>query len=430
MQSEKRLILIATAFTLGFLTIAVPLFAASKETVLHSFNGNDGANPYAGLAFDAAGNLYGTTVGGGPPGGGVVFQLVPGAKSKWNEKVLRTFGYVAGRGGSLLSADVIFDSAGNLYSTAPDGGSYGNGTVFELTPRARGKWALKVLNNFHNTKDGDGPFAGVIFDASGNLYGTTFVGGNENCNEGFGCGTVFELMPGANGKWTKTVLHRFDGTNGYRPFAGLAFDGAGRLYGTTHNGGTKSGCDFNEGCGTVFQLTPGAGGKWTEAVVHRFGKGNDGANPYAAVIFDAAGNLYGTTYYGGYGSGTVFELTPGAENHWTEKVLYSFCSVAGCPDGANPVGGLIFDAAGNLYGTTLLGGTYASGIVFKLTPGANGKWTQNVLHSFGEGKDGVNPAGGLIFDAAGNLYGTTQVGGAYCTANGGYGCGTVFEITP
>jgi uncharacterized repeat protein (TIGR03803 family) len=158
-------------------------------------------------------------------------------------------------------------------------------------------------------------------------------------------------------------------------------------------------------------------------VLHTFGKGSDGATPDSGLILDAAGNLYGTTYYGGKGSGTVFQLTPRTSGKWSEKVLHRFCSVSGCPDGVNPYAGLMLDAAGNLYGTTILGGAEGDGVVFKLTAAANGKWTEQVLHTFGEGKDGVNPVGGLIFDDAGNLYGTTENGGL--TGNG-----TIFEITP
>jgi uncharacterized repeat protein (TIGR03803 family) len=170
------------------------------------------------------------------------------------------------------------------------------------------------------------------------------------------------------------------------------------------------------------QLTLNADGKWTEKVLHNFGKGDDGGTPDSSLILDAAGNLYGTTYSGGIGYGTVFQLTPGADGKWTEKVLYRFCSISDCTDGENPYAGLIFDA-GNLYGTTVVGGAAGDGVVFKLTPSANGKWTEKVLHTFGEGKDGVNPVGGLIFDSTGNLYGTTENGGS--TGNG-----TVFEITP
>jgi uncharacterized repeat protein (TIGR03803 family) len=265
-----------------------------------------------------------------------------------------------------------------------------------------------VLHNFNNNgTDGAWPLAGLIFDAARNLYGTTSSGGT------YGGGTVFELTPAADGVWTEKVLHSFDnGTDGANPYAGLIFDAAGNLYGTTFYGGTYN-------YGAVFELTPAGGGVWTEKVLHNFNyNGTDGALPYAGLIFDAARNLYGTTLEGGtYYSGTVFELTPAAGGVWTEKVLHNFNNNG--TDGGTPYAGLIFDAARNLYGTTAGGGTYYSGTVFRVN--ANGGRVQ-VLYSFGNGTDAANPYAGLIFDAAGNLYGTTFYGGTY-------NYGTVFKIT-
>src|ERR1039458_2304305 len=271
-------------------TLFVSTWAAAQETVLHSFhnNGTDGFGPYyAGLIFDAAGNLYGTTLyggsyGGAPGTGGTVFELTPAAGGGWTEKVLYSFGNVADADGANPFAGLVFDAAGNLYGTTYAGGTYRNGTVFELTPAAGGGWTEKVLHNFNNNgTDGATPLAGLILDAVGNLYGTTQVGGTYNY------GTVFELTPVAGGGWTEKVLHTFNGTDGFEPSAGLIFDAAGNLYGTA---------------GVVFELTPVAGGGWTEQVL------NNGAGP-GGLIFDAAGNLYGTTLEGGtYGLGTVFEL--------------------------------------------------------------------------------------------------------------------------
>ena len=420
MQSKRSLFVAAFTAVFGFLAIAAPLFAASKEKVLHSFNGQDGNNPFAvSLIFDMSGNLYGTTAVGGRYEGGTVFQVAPGGSGKWAEKVLHNFHYFGGKGGAVLVAGVIFGSDGNLYGTASNNGAHGHGTVFQLTPAANGKWTENVLCDFRNSDDGNGPFADVTFDSAGHLYGTTIGGGP------YGYGTVFQLTPAANGKWTEKVLHNFGkGNDGATPNSGLILDTAGNLYGTTSSGGANPGCpEFNESCGTVFQLTQGTNGEWTEKVLHNFGIGNDGATPDASLILDTAGNLYGTTYSGGKGTGTVFQLTPGANGKWIEKVLYSFCSVSGCTDGANPYSGLIFDASGSLYGATTVGGATGDGVVFKLTPAAHGKWTEKVLHTFGEGKDGAFPGGGLVFDEAGNLYGTTEAGGL--TGNG-----TVFEIMP
>ena len=364
-----------------------------NEKVLHDFsnNGTDGFYPYGGLIFDAAGNLYGTTQVGGTYNNGTAFELTPTAGGGWTEQVLYSFG------GGLYDG-LIFDAAGNLYGTMGGGGVGGYGTVFELTPTAGGGWSEEVLYSFGEGTDGGGPYAGVIFDKNGNLYGTTTKGGT------YGWGTVFELTPAAGGGWTETVLHSFNnnGTDGYTPLAGLIFDAVGNLYGTTWHGGA-----YGYPGGTVFELTPTAGGGWTETVLHSF-NGTDGSNPYAGLIFDVAGNLYGTTSNGGdYGLGTVFELTPAAGGGWTEQVLHSFNGT----DGNGPIAGLIFDKNGDLYGTTAGGGNYGHGTVFELTPTAGGGWAEQVLLSF-EGSGGGDPQSGLIFDAAGNLYGTTQNGGA------------------
>jgi uncharacterized repeat protein (TIGR03803 family) len=413
------------------------------EKVLHSFNGTDGWSPEAGLIFDAAGNLYGTTEYGGTGGNcgaygcGTVFELTPNGSGGWTETVLYSFCPQTGcTDGANPAAGLIFDAAGNLYGTTEYAGAYNSGTVFELTPNGSGGWTETVLYSFcsqANCTDGYGPLAGLIFDASGNLYGTTRDGG------AYGYGTVFELTPTGGGGWTETVLHSFNqnGTDGAYPYAGLTFDTAGNLYGTTAYGGPYD--YFGGHPGTVFELTPTAGGGWTETVLYSFcSQANcaDGLNPYAGLIFDSAGNLYGTTPVGGQGHGTVFELTPTAGGGWTEQVLLNFNGT----DGNYPTAGLIFDAAGNLYGTTYEGGSWTGcsdgpngcGTVFELTPAAGG-WTQTVLHSFnntGTDAHGYLPYAGLIFDAAGNLYGTTTGGGSGSNCDPYFGCGTVFELTP
>jgi uncharacterized repeat protein (TIGR03803 family) len=232
---------------------------------------------------------------------------------------------------------------------------------------------------------------------------------------------VFELSPKHGGGWTETVIHSFgNGSDGTNPLGGVIFDGAGNLYGTTSAGGIHGG-------GTVFELSPKDGGGWTETVIHSFGNGNDGVQPsYENLIFDAAGNLYGTTFEGGiHGVGTVFELSPRPSSGWTEVVLHSFNFNSS--DGAGPEAGLIFDSNGNLYGTTAYGGIHDScpencGTVFELSPKTGG-WTEKILHSFGSGTDGVNPVAALILDEAGNLYSTTAQGGIHTY-------GTVFEMLP
>jgi len=356
------------------------------------------------------------------------------------EKVLYSFCSASGcADGSGPSSGPIFDAAGNLYGTTYAGGANNSGTVFQLTPGAGGTWTETVLYSFCSSTqctDGAGPSGGLIFDAAGNLYGTTQAGGafGPNCGRfTSGCGTVFMLTPTGSGTWIETVLHSFNdnGKDGVVPFAGLIFDAKNRLYGTTSSGGAnKAPVCGGDGCGTVFELKTGAGGKWTETVLHSFchvdGCAGDGFQPLAGLILDKAGNLYGTTNlgiptgrcHGGAGCGTVFELMPRTDGEWKEKVLHSF----NVDDGKNPQAGLILDAAGNLYGATATVGT-----VFELIK--KDDWAGKVLHRFGKGNDGANPYGTPIFDAAGNLYGTTYDGGTNKCSPDGVGCGTVFQLS-
>jgi uncharacterized repeat protein (TIGR03803 family) len=392
-----------------------PRAAAQIET--YSFNGKDGSGPLAGLIFDASGNLYGTTSSGGAAGGGTAFELIPKAGGGWTQKILHSFGTHSNDGVSPYAA-MILDSAGNLYGTTSTGGAHGLGTAFELTPREAGGWTEKILYSFGaHSNDGANPYAAMILDSAGNLYGTTFAAGAADA------GAAFELTPKAGGGWTEKILYSFGthSNDGANPYAAMILDSAGNLYGTT------VGSD-------VFELMPEAGGGWGEKILLNF-NGTDGANSYGSLTFDAAGNLYGTTIQGGTGScedsahcGTVFELTPQANGTWGETVLHNF---GGAGDGTLPYGNVIFDAAGNLYGTTSDGGTglcarsivVGCGTVFVLSPNTSGGWTETVLHNFQDEGDGYWPYAGLIFDAAGNLYGTTQEGGFH-------GLGTVFKITP
>jgi len=332
------------------------------------------------------------------------------------------------------TGNLVMDAAGNLYGTTVNGVRstrclFGCGVVWKLAPNG----VLTMLYQFTGGADGDGPMAGVIRDAAGNLYGTTNGGGSLACGGGGGCGVVFKLAPNADGTWTESVLYSFTGTGGGTPSAGLIFDGAGNLYGTTPSGASPT-CSA---CGVVFKLAPNADGTWTESVLHTFiGTGPSG------LIFDGAGNLYGTTALGGSCGwcGVVFKLAPNADGSWTESVLHAFTG----PDGASPRTGLIFDSAGNLYGTTGDGGTSTAcylgcGVVFKLAPNPDGTWTESVLHSF-TGTDGLAPLAELTFDAAGNLYGTTYFGGGTrCAGEAPIeqgavapppGCGVVFKLTP
>ena len=429
MQSKRPVLLAVAAFIVvfGFLTTAAPVFAVAKEKVLYGFctlsNCADGQTPQSSLVFDAAGNLYGTTFDGGAYGLGSIFQLAQGSDGTWTEKVLYSFCSATNCSDGTNPAGLVFGAAGELYGIAQTGGGYGFGAVFELVSAEGGAWNYKVLHNFDfNNGDGYYPFTGLIIDATGNLYGVTDWGGAYNS------GTVFELTPGTEGKWTEKRLHSFNdnGKDGYAPFGGLMFDAAGNLYGTTTRGGTSgTGCG-GQGCGIVFQLTPGANGKWTEKVLHNFNSsGTGGYGPWGGVVSDKAGNVYGTTNAGGaFGFGTVFKLAPGVSGEWTGKVLHSFQNNG--VDGYAPVAALIVDTAGNLYGTTFYGGLYNDGTIFELIPGSNGTWTEKVVHNFDWSlyvKDGTSPAVSLIFDTEGNLYGTSENGGDY-------NFGAVFEFTP
>ena len=399
-------------------TLALPPAAAAADRykVLHAFNGSDGEIPEAGLILDAAGNLYGTTDSGGAYGPGTVFKLTPNSDGSWTESVLYSF--KGGSDGGNPDAGLISDAAGNLYSTTNRGGDlsqcspYGCGTVFKLTPNADGSWTESVLHTFKGPN-----FAypgGLIFDASGNLYGTTYEGG------AFGDGSVFKLTPNADGSWEESVLHSFHNKGGGGgPASGLIFDASGNLYGATAFGGDlKSQLCNGLGCGVVFKLTPNADGSWTESVLHDF-NGRDGVAPNGGLIFDAAGNFYGTTEHGGTDQfGTVFKLAPNADGSWTESVLYRF---RGNP-ADTPFAGLIFDGAGNLYGTASSLQSENDGAAFELSPNQDGSWTYSFIHVF-QGKPASTPSAGLVLGDSGTLYGTT----GYCNTS----CkGVVYQITP
>jgi uncharacterized repeat protein (TIGR03803 family) len=326
------------------------------------------------------------------------------------------YNFTGGADGGQPTSNVTFDASGRLYGTTSSGGggscSAGCGTVFQLTP-GYGGWKEAVLYTFSGGSDGREPHAGLILDAAGNLYGTTVLGGSDSsCSSG--CGTVFKLASGAG--WNYSVLHAFAGGNdGVSPYAGLTFDRAGNLYGTTFAGGSS-------GKGTVFKLTPSNG--WKESVLYAF-SGSDGASPKSGVVLDAANNLYGTTFQGGSsaGYGVVFKLSL-SNGKWQEQVLHHFADAPA----AGSVASLAFDLDGNLYGTTMLGASLSScpsgcGTLFRLTQGARGVWTFNVLHMFGRGTDGFTPSSNLIADTSGNLYGTTQAGGVH-------GEGVVFALKP
>ncbi|MGA8875336.1 MAG: choice-of-anchor tandem repeat GloVer-containing protein [Candidatus Korobacteraceae bacterium] len=398
---------VVLAVVVAIVIIGVPLAQAQTYTVLHTFTGgNDGAMPIAGLTMDAAGNFYGATYVGGTTNSGVVFKLT----------------------------------------------------------RAGLGWVLSPLYEFQGGEDGAGAAGGVTIGPDGALYGTTYEGGLLNCNGP--CGIVYRLAPPPSAcksvscPWTKTVLHQFGVSNGdgFQPLYGSpVFDHTGNLYGTTHLGGAYD-------RGTVYELTPSSGG-WTENILWNFTGGNDGGQPFSSLIFDGAGNLYGTATEGGAeGAGAAFELSP-ADSEWSETVLFSFTF----PGTGDPEGGLAWDAQGNLYGATPNGGQYNYGTAFQVTPSggwtykqleyfrccggpistptldsagnlyvsaagtegdgaiikltqSQGTWISTMLHQF-QGSDGAYPDGSVTLDGNGNIYGTTFEGGSDNQ-------GVIFEITP
>ena len=382
--------------------------AVNQFQLLHTFQHKPAKYPDGALVADSAGNLYGTTENGlnqcdSPQHCGVVFKLAQDSGGKWVYTILHVF---KGPDGGSPESRLIFDSSGNLYGTTRQGGANDAGTVFELSP-AGDKWNEKVLHSFGVSGDVNSPFAGVTFDVNGNLYGTA-TGGGLNGNGG-----VFELTPTGSG-WHERVIHHFNRSGGSGPTCDLLWDSAGNLYGTTQSGGK-----FN--WGVVFELTSSSNGTWTEAVLYQFTGVSDGAFPAGGLTSDAAGNLYGTTQEcTGDCGGTVFMLTK-SSGKWIFGVVHAF---GGAEDGGGPYTGVIFDASGNLYGTTTHGGKNGQGTVFRLSP-SGGQWQETVIHSFDQfgGKGGSEPFGGLILGPMGNLYGTTSLGGAA-------GYGVVFSLAP
>ena len=388
--------------------------AGTSYEILHSFADKPGTcpNPVASVIFDQSGNLYSTT----NFWNGCVFELMPEAHGHWKEKTLYAFAKYSKTDGAQPWAPVVFDKTGNLYGTTGGGGgsgcyNFGCGTIFELTPAADGHWKETIIYRFKDQADGFSPGAGLTMDASGNLYGTSNLGGNVSCNQGYGCGTVFKLSKSRGGSWDKTTLHAFaGGRDGADVWAGVILDSAGNLYGSTSD--CYNSCQGN---GTVFELVS-THGKWQHKVLFRF-TGGSNADPVGILTLDPEGNLYGTAA-GAACCGTVFRLSRSGKE-WKQQILHTFSGY----DGAEPVSGVILDKAGNLFGTTPIGGSKGQGTAFELKH-SNHNWTITVLHDFYSNYlDGLNPVAPLAFGPDGALYGTTFWGGP-----GGYG--TVFRIVP
>ena len=353
----------------------------------------------------------------------VISMLTPGAWACGKYRVIHRFTGDKGGDGMYPRTGLLFDAAGNLYGTTPYGGTW-LGTAFRLAPNADGSWTENTLHNFEDNGDGINPISNLISDTAGNLYGVTYrgVGSSTSCDHG--CGTVFMLTPNADGSWSHSVLYNFPGGHLKYPLAGMVFDASGNLYGTTH--GTP-GNVLGKPYGAVFMLQPSTGGVWNLTVLHYF-KGTDGSNPYARLALDPAGNLYGTTESGGaFGHGVVFKLAPSSDDSWKETVLHAF---TGGDDGGGPESGVTIDSQGNLFGVTGHGGAYKAGVAYQLIPSSGGKWKERIIHAFTRGKDGGVPVSDLIFDTDGNLYGTTVGGGYLEGSCAPDGCGMVFKLAP
>jgi uncharacterized repeat protein (TIGR03803 family) len=422
---HKLSILLGLAVTL---LLAAAAQAATHEKVLYRFtDGSDGAYPNS-LILDDVGNIYGTAQWGGDlncsngwpnSGCGVVFELSPSGHGKWRERVL--YAFQGGTDGIQPVGNLLFDSSNNLYGTTLGGGTDsscneppGCGTVFELSPQGDGTWTETVLYSFQNGSDGSAPI-GLTFDASGNLYGVTDMGGTVNSPR------IYELSPPEKkgGAWTETTIYTMQNYSWAAPE--LLFDGGGNLYSTWF----PNGC-----CGGVFELKY-VDRNWQYTDLYDFQGGGNGGEPLSGVLFDNKGNMYGTGVSGGNDWGIAFELKR-VRGEWTQIMLHNFCSLNKCADGAGPYAPLVFDQAGNLYGTTEVGGATCSadrdgcGVVFKLAPMKTGKWEETVLYSFQGGLDGYGPGYSVTLDGKGHIYGTTQMGGT----SSGQGYGTVFEVTP
>jgi uncharacterized repeat protein (TIGR03803 family) len=375
--------------------------AEAQKTLLALYNftgGSDGGGPNNGIAVDAAGNFYGTTWIGGissPVGGnGVVFELSLESRGHWVEKVLYSFGF--GIDGRNPTAGVVFVAAGNLYGTTTQGGQYEGGTVYELSPTSGGNWAEKIIHSFGGFGDGGYAQAGLVIDSTGNLFGTTVLGGVGDA------GVAFELSPSTDGSWTETVLQNFT----WEPTGPLVMDPNGNLYGTSSG---------YAGGGSVYELTPAQNG-WEMNIIYGFQAPPDGSYPASGVTFGPNGHLYGVTEMGGtYGIGTAFELVPSATGTWTENQLYSFGQKKSDP--IYPAFPLIIVPSKGIWG---VGGSGPNcGGLYFLSPGTSG-WTEKKVYS--STCQGLQFGGVSLEDSAGNLFGPA----------GGFtlGGGIIYEFIP
>ncbi len=401
-------IALASAIVLFLAAVSTGEAHAQSYHVIYSFTGClDGNLPSNTLLLGKSGSLYGTTIEGGAGCGvgglGVAFQLRHSGNG-WVYSTMHKFTGGSQDGAAPYSyGGLTVGPDGGYYGTASLGGSANAGVVFRIRAKPQiacktllcPPWTEDIVHQFTGSPDGEEPLGSVAFDAAGNMYGTTVHGGPV-------LGAAYMISPVGNG-WTENVLTGVEGD----PLGSLMMDHLGNLYGITFSGGRI-------GRGTVFQLTRSGLG-WMMNVLHTFLGGDDGENPFGGLVFDAQGNIFGSTTTGGSGGGgTIFELTP-SDNGWTFNTIYNLSGADG------PTSALTMDAAGNLYGTTTGDGVFEQGSVFKLSHSNNG-WSLTDLHDFVGGSEGYGPLGGVTMDASGNLYGTTAFGGAS-------DAGVVWEIT-
>jgi uncharacterized repeat protein (TIGR03803 family) len=420
-----RILHLSRILAISVLSCFAAFAAAPTLTVLLNFAGGpaDGAGPWATLILDANGALYGTTTQGGAFNNGTVFQLTPPATGGlWTETILHSFTGQNGDGADPI-AGLVLGSSGAIYGATLKGGIFGRGAVFELTPPAitGGPWTETVLHSFNGSNGAD-PQTGVILAANGDLYGTTQFGGSANF------GVVFQLSPATGGAWTETLLHTFTGPSddGAYPSA-LLLDSTGVLYGTTTNGGS-----YDDGTAFQLTPPSAPGSQWTESILYSFSCCGDGHFPIGGLVFGDHGEFFGTTEYGGNGGtgGAVFLISPPVRSFlsWTEGLVWTLESSG--IQGELPTSGVAITANGVLYGTASIGGSSTNcisgcGTAFQLVPpvSSNVPWTEHTLVNFTGTTNGSFPVGGLVIDHQGALYGTTAKGGAS-------GYGTVFQLVP
>jgi uncharacterized repeat protein (TIGR03803 family) len=381
--------------------------AQASFATIYNFPGQAGGDSHSSLVADSLGNLYGTSAieGAGPcdQGCGTVFEVT--LQPAGHRKFQILYAFQGGSDGLFPTGNIAVDGAGNIYGTTGGGGSNGAGTIFELIPGTGGAWTKQLLYAFPGNRNVQPQ--GVIWGGAGTLYGTTAYGGAQNN------GSVFQLMQNPDGTWSENDLYSFlgNGVDGVAPLAVVTQDSVGDLYGTTSGGGVHT-------TGTVFKLHRTAEGVWMEKILYTFPKAAFG-EPQAPVWLDAWGRVYGTTCGITGNRGMVFELV-NAAGFWTEKTLHEFGESG---DGGCARSGLTPDSAGNLYGTTFWGGSGAAGTVYKMERGVNGTWSEKILYNFTGLADGQGPSSGVIIGKGNILYGTDGLGGAHQN-------GVIYQLTP